>query len=283
MAAVALIFTMGIFTSMVSAQSDPAAAGFNSPLPGPGGQHGGGNPVGDLLDGIVDIDELMAEALGITVAELDAAKEAGTRIDQLIDELGLDAETVRQAVQDGIETAVEQAVADGLLTEEDAEVVLNPPAGHGQGNALADPLDEIIDRDEILADVLGITVEELAAAQEEGIRIDDLINELGLDADIVRQEIDDAVETAVEQAVTDGQLTEEEAEAILNQAPGQEGRPGPGGPGGPSGPGGRDGGEMPVPGDDATATDSETTAQPAGSPRPGGPQSGGPGGQGGRR
>lgn len=108
---------------------DPAAAGFNSPLPGPGGQHGGGNPAGDLLDGIIDIDESMAEALGITVNELETAKEEGKRVCELIDELGFDAETVHQEVQDAVEAAVEQAVTDGLLSEEEAESILNQPSG----------------------------------------------------------------------------------------------------------------------------------------------------------
>ena len=136
-------------------------------------------------------------------------------------------------MQDAVEAAVEQAVEDGLITEEEAEAILNPP-DHQQGGELKELLDSIVDHDQILADALGITVEELELAREEGIKLDELIDELGLDQETVRQDVQDATEAAIEQAVEDGLITEEEAEALLNPParPGHGDQPPGGRPGG---------------------------------------------------
>jgi hypothetical protein len=134
----AIVLTVGGFTAdLAAAQSGEPPSAANSPLRGPGDHQGGQHGLGELLDGIVDFDEIVAGALGITVDELDAAREAGTPMPELIDELGLDQETVRQEIQSAVEAAVEQAVTDGTLTEEEAEAFLNPPAppqrGQGEG------------------------------------------------------------------------------------------------------------------------------------------------------
>lgn len=124
---------------------------------------GPGNPGGDR--GVSDED--LAAELGITVEELDAAQTEAR------------AAAIAQAVEEGLIT---QAQADAL-----AEGERIPLLGHMDG-WLAD---SGIDPQALLAEALGISVEELEAARE-------------------------AVFTArIEQSVTDGDLTQEEADAIL--------------------------------------------------------------------
>ena len=127
-----LLAVLGMVTVMpgwVRAQSE-ATTTFTSPLPGgPKGEHGGPNDeLRELLDSIIDRDELLAEVLGLTVEELAAAKEAGTPLDELITEAGLTKETVRTEIQNAITEAVEQAVSDGTITQEQADLILTPPA-----------------------------------------------------------------------------------------------------------------------------------------------------------
>ena len=50
----------------------------------------------------------IADALGITVEELEAAKEDGTRLSELAEELGVDMADVEAAVQEVKEDAVNQ-------------------------------------------------------------------------------------------------------------------------------------------------------------------------------
>ena len=126
--ALALLITMGMASTVARAQGDPTDTAFDSALVGPRGER---DAAGDPLDAIADREQIMADALGITVEELQAAQEAGTRLEELIDELGLDHETVHQTVQDATEAAVEQAVADGLITEDEAEAILTRPHRSG--------------------------------------------------------------------------------------------------------------------------------------------------------
>lgn len=78
------------------------------------------------LRGVIDKGELVAEALGISVEELQEARE-GQAIRELLAELNMTPAEVRQAVVEGYEEAVDQAVEDGLITDEQAELIRNRP------------------------------------------------------------------------------------------------------------------------------------------------------------
>jgi hypothetical protein len=62
----------------------------------------------------------IAEALGISVAEFEAAHAEGKSVSALAEELGLDIADVRAAMQAVHAEAVAQAVAEGLISEEQA-------------------------------------------------------------------------------------------------------------------------------------------------------------------
>jgi len=127
--ALTVLITVGLMPAMVSAHdSDPAT--FTSPLDRPPrGDHAGiDEELRETLDAIIDRDALLAEVLGITLEELAAAKEDGISLHELIDEAGLDKATVHAEIQSAVEAALQQAVTDGLLTQEQADLVLNPPA-----------------------------------------------------------------------------------------------------------------------------------------------------------
>lgn len=83
----------------------------------------------------INEDEIMAGALGISVTELEAAREEGTSLRELIDELGLDPATVRENLTAAREELIEQAVADDILTREQADQILSGEGigfgGHG--------------------------------------------------------------------------------------------------------------------------------------------------------
>jgi hypothetical protein len=156
----------------------------------------------------VDVDEqaLLAEALGITVEELQAAHEE-----------------VRVA-------AIEQALAEGLISEEEAEALIED----GFGPRVRWGVNSLIDKDEALAEALGISVEELQAAQSEvyAARLEALVEDGVLtqeqadlaaarravreyiDAETLQATVQDAYEAAVEQALEDGAISEEQAEQL---------------------------------------------------------------------
>lgn len=70
-------------------------------------------------------DELIAAALGITVAKWQAAREEGQTVSQLVDELGLDATTIGQNLANFLEALIQGAAEDGLIGDEQAQRFLD--------------------------------------------------------------------------------------------------------------------------------------------------------------
>jgi hypothetical protein len=179
-----------------------ADADTTQPLPGFGfGRHGRGDMGVD--------SEALAEALGITVDELESAK--------------LEAR----------EAAIAQAVADGLLTQEEADALLANGLGVGGRHGWHFGSDW----DTFLAEALGISVDELQAAQDEvyAARLAALVEagmitqeqadlalaqravQSRLDTETLQAAVQSAYEDAVAQALADGVITQEQADQLLSE------------------------------------------------------------------
>lgn len=152
--------------------------------------------------------EALAEALGITVDELDAAK------------------------QDARAAAIAQAVADGELTQEQAdELLANGFGGRGWHWRFSGEMDTY------LAEALGISVEaleeahnevfaaQLAAMVEAGMITQEQADfalaqravQEYVDNDALEATVRSAYEEAVAQALADGVITQEQADQLLAQ------------------------------------------------------------------
>ncbi|HOT90152.1 MAG TPA: hypothetical protein PLJ78_02205 [Anaerolineae bacterium] len=132
------------------------------------------------LVGAVDENALLAEALGITVDKLEAARDAANQ------------------------AALAQAVEKGLITQEQADAML----AHKN-------LQSYVNRDTLLAKALGMSLEDLQAAYAEGKTLSTLMREKGLDAATVREKLQTAYAEALAQAVKDGVITQEQADTML--------------------------------------------------------------------
>lgn len=159
-------------------------------------------------------DEELAEALGISVDELAAARE--------------EAKTA----------ALEQAVADGLITQAQADALTNgervfPFVGRGLDFLSNNGLDYQV----FLAEALGISVDELTKARNQVFT--DNINQTVADGTLTQERADlilgrralaqdstfqsamqTAFETAVKQAVASGVITQAQADQILANSSG---------------------------------------------------------------
>ena len=242
---IAVAFGAVAYQSASAAAPTPVAPttddGTTDSAPVPGFRAGGpGN--GGLMQGGAE-DEYLAAALGISVDELTAAFEQA------------------QAA------ALAQAVEQGLITQAQADEISANGPGFGGGHRGGWLGESGIDFDALLAEALGISVEELQAARLQAFNA--RIEQAVADGDITQEQADlvqgqralhadsafqasmqSAFEAAVSQAVDSGVITQAQADQILaNQAsqpgffgggPGGPGggHGGPGGPGGPVGPGG---------------------------------------------
>jgi len=188
-------------------------------------------------------NELLAEELGISLEELQEANEraqqaaldkaleerlitqeqydrmvlrgfdrfggrGGSRIDfeaLLAAELGISVETLQAARERANQAAIEQAIADGKLTEEQAAMMRARAA-----------LRDYINPEALLAQALNMTVEQLQAARYAGKSISEILKDQGLTAVEVRDARQAAYQAAIQQAVDDGVITPEQAEQIQN-------------------------------------------------------------------
>ncbi len=164
--------------------------------------------------------------------EMRVEVKAGEMQEDLAAALGMDLETLEAAQQEAAEEALAQAVEQGLITQAQADRMLE--RGFARGGRFAPHVMEIngIDYDALLAGALNITVEALEDAREEAFTIgleravseDNLTQEqadliLGrralFDNEGFQTSMQTAFESAVQQAVTDGVITQAQADAIL--------------------------------------------------------------------
>lgn len=259
LAAAAGVLFFGLAGS-ASAQESSAVAGHS----GPGGFPGDRGPV----------DSYLADALGVSVEELQAAQDeaVANALDKAVEEgllseeqaeilknraetglgrfghglkagligadfdpqsllaeaLDISLEELQAAQQAAQEARLAAAVKTGFLTQEQADLL--------QARAA---LQSFIDPQALQAEALGIGVEELQAYREQGLSRLELLDQLDLTVDEVRQAYQAAYQAAVADAVAEGVITQEQADQ-LGEMPGAGFGPGFG-PGGRGGHGGRGG------------------------------------------
>ena len=101
----------------------------------------GGHGMGIAQDGETGplheyMTSALAEALGITPEELISRREAGETLWQISDSLGISSEDFSTLVADARAKALEQAVQDGVITQEQADWMsqrMGPGFGPGAG------------------------------------------------------------------------------------------------------------------------------------------------------
>ncbi len=122
----------------------------------------------------------------------------------LAEELGISVDELTAATAEAQAAAVAQAVEDGKLTQEQADWML-----------AQDELRSYIDPQAILAQALGITSDELQASLDEGKSLYEIVQELGLNATAVSDARYQAYKDALAQAVSDGVITQAQADQLL--------------------------------------------------------------------
>ncbi|MFT7586938.1 MAG: hypothetical protein ACI9EW_003378 [Cellvibrionaceae bacterium] len=181
---------------------------MSHPGPGQGGRDGkrGGNRDNTAL----------LEELGITQEEWDAAKEAVKA------SLGnLDEKPEREAVQAlfadelGITTEALQTAHEAVKAAHQAEALANGDITQEQIDTMEarKAVAETIDQKALMAGILGVTTEELDTAKADGT-IRDLVEASGKTREELKAAGEEAYAAAVAQAVTDGVITQEQADLI---------------------------------------------------------------------
>jgi len=207
--ALVLILIVGGVTAVFAQNNDNTTPNTTQPqVTAPRGQR-------PVLRRFIDRETMMqvvADALGISVDELQAARDAGTRLPELADELGVDMADVADAITTALEDAVAQAATNGDITQAQADAI----TARIELRRLSYDIFNLEDAAVVTADTLGISVEELQSALADGTTLPDLADELGVDMVDVRTAVFNARIDAVQQALADGLITPQQALQILH-------------------------------------------------------------------
>lgn len=219
-----LVVVLSSFAGLVSAQ-DP------TPAPPTPGRFGRGQLFGAVLD-------VVAQQTGLTGGEVMAQVLDGATLADVITANGGDVDAVTQAAVDAVTAQVNAAVAAGTLTQQQADTLLanlpdavgrafdgdlrgggrgNRPGGQRQPGAAALQLaNTMLDT---VASQTGLTREDILTQMRDGATLADVITGAGGSVDAVKTAVTTAVTDEINQAVTDGRITQQQADALLAQLP----------------------------------------------------------------
>ena len=172
--------------------------------------------------------EAIAEALGITTDDVQAAREAGQTLAEVAEAQGMTADDVVAAIVADAEEHLADEVAEGELTEEEAAErvariterateMVNQVPGEGE-RGRGGPRGLRGGNVETLTEALGVTADELRAARQDGQSIADVAEAQGVDIDTVVSAIVADIEEHLAEHVAEGDLTEDEAAERLVDA-----------------------------------------------------------------
>lgn len=204
-----------------------------------GGRHRGGS-WGDGFHGWLFeyMSNAIAEAFDLTPEEFQGQLEQGKTPWDLAQERGLTEEQFRDLMVEACTSALEQAVAEDAITQEQADWMLERLQGMGEfsgkfgfggwgrrgghghgmggrrGGAWGDEAQGPIQKYMLaaMAEAFDLTPEELQAMQDEGKTLWDLAQEEGLSVEEFRARLIEARTEALEQAVEEGVITQEQAD-----------------------------------------------------------------------
>jgi hypothetical protein len=187
-----------------------------------------------------------AEAFGLTVDELDALRDEGKSLVDVAIEQDMTVADFDAKMNAARQSAIEQAVADGVLTQEQADELAAIEAEREANRPVKDHSDSPLYTymQTAIAEAFGISVEDLEAMQEAGTSLKDLAIEQDLTVAEYKSRIETARLSAIDAALADGVITQEEADAMKARVedgvrlPGLGGMPGFGGHRGHGGRGG---------------------------------------------
>lgn len=185
------------------------------------------------------MESALAEAFGLTVEELQSAQKEGKSLLDIAKEQGMTVAEFQETVTEAHQNALAQAVADGVITQEQADQMAafkeQAKGRRQQMGALHDYMEAAI------AAEFGLTEEELEQRHAAGETLMDLASEQGLTVEDFTVKMTAARTSALEQAVADGVITQEQADWMKKHM-------GPNGMMGGFGRGGCNGGGMRGPG-----------------------------------
>jgi hypothetical protein len=180
----------------------------------------------------------IAGAFGLNNDQVDAFQVVKDTITSIKGDLTRD--EIQQKMKEAIASAIDQALAEGAITQDEADQMLakneqsgeRPPmvnfGGRGMrgdfpfGGREAGIFQQYMEP--ALAEALGVSVEELQSMKKEGLNLKDYAEEQGLTDEELHNLMVEVYTNALNAAVKDGAITQEQADRLLEAIQNFEGR-----------------------------------------------------------
>ncbi|MCS5696558.1 Fis family transcriptional regulator [Desulfofundulus thermocisternus] len=139
-------------------------------------------------------------------------------LEKLAANLGVGQDTLKEAIKQTELQMIDEAVQQGKMTSDQAakikERLQNDPWAFGRffGHRVSRGPDITL-----LAQALGMSKDELKAQLEEGKKIDDIAKEQGITIDQLREKMREAKTQAIQQAVKEGKISQDEADKLIQR------------------------------------------------------------------
>jgi hypothetical protein len=213
--------------------------------------------------------DTVAQAIGMSASDLRVALVSGQSVSEVAADKNVDMQTIIDALTTQRQTDLDQALADGLLTQEQHDAIIqamqNAPALNGSRQLeIRVPEHNVVNREQAVADALGISCADLVKAQQSGLAIAEIAQGKNVEVQTVIDAVTKAYTDALAADVSEGLITQAQSDGQLSrltidigqwvynerggvrpgfgQPDGQGGFGHRGGPGGPNGQNGPQGG-----------------------------------------
>ena len=196
------------------------------------GYHGIGNVYHESIDAV-------SELLGLSPEEIREERESGKSLVEIAEEQGVSEDALIEAIMAAPKEAIEQKVEDGILTQEQAnhllerleQIVQHEVNREEPGFPAIRRIREIIkhrrflslvrgiriEATEAVSELLSLSPEEIKEERELGKSLVEIAEEKGVSEDALIEAIMAAPKEAIEQKVEDGILTQDRANQMLER------------------------------------------------------------------
>ena len=206
-------------------------SGMQEHFGGPGGTRGmrGGEMNADRTEQ----NAVLAEALGMTEDELQAARDAGQTLTEIAEAQGVDLDTLQATLSadrlEAMKTTLAEKVAAGDITQAQADAMLlrmesSDFSGKSgmKGNRGDHDFSQLpAEAQSALAAALNLSVEDLQAAIDGGQTLTEIAEAQGVDLDALKSTLSadrlEAMKTTLAEKVAAGEITQAQADAMLEK------------------------------------------------------------------
>lgn len=188
----------------------------------------GGRAHGPRVRLVQAVMSAVQDATGLDVADIRTQLRDGKTLSEIVTENGGDPQAVIDAAKAQLTQEIDQALSDGKITAERAEnaknnldsaldLVMNSMTPQRQ-QPIRDRVQNRIERSLVgtIADLAGIEAQDIVQEWRDGASLAEIAEAHGLTVDAVLTEAEARVTEDVNQAVADGNLTQEQADRLLD-------------------------------------------------------------------